>query len=124
MEPHVSIMSIVKPKMASQEPTPQAPSATLGEISPHFDELLRDVTDALTAEELKDVVASIKNTLEVNSQAKTDQDLYSHLRLFATQKILSEENLTLLERFVACKSSKKEGITKRIEKFKKNHRIR
>ena len=121
MEPHVSIMSIVKPKMASQEPTPQAPSATLGEISPHFDELLRDVTDALTAEELKDVVASIKNTLEVNSQAKTDQDLYSHLRLFATQKILSEENLTLLERFVACKSSKKEGITKRIEKFKKNH---
>ena len=114
-------MSIVKPKMASQEPTPQAPSATLGEISPHFDELLRDVTDALTAEELKDVVASIKNTLEVNSQAQTDQDLYSHLRLFATQKILSEENLTLLERFVACKSSKKEGITKRIENFKKNH---
>ena len=120
MEPHVSIMSIVKPKMASQEPTPQAPSATLGEISPHFDELLRDVTDALTAEELKDVVASIKNTLEVNSQAQTDQDLYSHLRLFATQKILSEENLTLLERFVACKSSKKEGITKRIEQFKKS----
>ena len=113
-------MSILKPKMASQEPTPQASSATLGEISPHFDELLRDVTDALTAEELIDVVASIKNTLEVNSQAKTNQDLYSHLRLLATQKILSEENLTLLERFVACKSSKKEGITKRIEQFKKS----
>ncbi|PFX16465.1 Tetratricopeptide repeat protein 28 [Stylophora pistillata] len=106
--------------MASQEPIPQAASTTPGEISPHFDKLLRDVTDALTAEELKDAVATIKNTFEVNSQDQTDHDLYSHLRLFATRDILSEENLTLLERFVACKSSKRKGITKRIDAFKQS----
>lgn len=115
MEPHVTTL---KPKMASQEPTLQAVLGTQDDISPHFDELLRSVTNLLTAEELTDVVASIKNTFEGNFQTQPDQDLHSCLRLFATQGLLSEENLTLLERFVACKSSKKKGITNRIEKFK------
>ena len=115
MEPHVTTL---KPKMASQEPTLQAVLGTQDDISPHFDELLRSVTNLLTAEELTDVVESIKNTFEGNFQTQPDQDLYSCLRLFATQGLLSEENLTLLERFVACKSSKKKGITNRIEKFK------
>ena len=113
MEPHVTTL---KPKMASLKT--EAVAATPEEISPHLDALLRSVADALSDEELTSVVATIKNTFKGNFQAQQDQDLYSCLQLFTNQGLLSDENLTVLDRFVACKSSKKEGIKQRIETFK------
>ena len=108
----------LQPKMASLETMGEEVSADKEKISPHLDELLRDVTEELSAEEITSVVASTKNTFEGNFEVQKEHDLYSCLQLFTRQGFLSDQNLTLLERFVACKSSKKEDIKQRIEKFK------
>ena len=91
-----------------------------GEISPRFDQLLKDVVGDLSPEELKYAVSSIKTNFEKGKFAdKGDQDLYSCLHLFANQGLVSEDNLTLLEKFVVTpKTSKKKGIEKKIEGFK------
>ena len=91
-----------------------------GEISPRFDKLLKDVVDDLSPEELKYAVSSIKTNFEKGKFAdKGDQDLYSCLHLFANQGLVSEENLTLLEKFVVTpQTSKKERIEAKIEGFK------
>lgn len=112
-----------QPKMASLETLGEEVSASKEKISPHLDELLRDVTEELSAEEISSVVSSIKNTFKGNFETQKEQDLYSCLQLFTLQGLLSEQNLTLLERFVACKSSKKEGIKQRIESFKLSRQL-
>ena len=91
-----------------------------GEISPRFDKLLKDVVDDLSPEELKYAVSSIKTNFEKGKFAdKGDQDLYSCLHLFANQGLVSEDNLTLLEKFVVTPlTSKKEGIEAKIRGFK------
>ena len=91
-----------------------------GEISPRFDKLLKDVVDDLSPEELKYAVSSIKTNFEKGKFAdKGDQDLYSCLHLFANQGLVSEDNLTLLEKFVVSpQTSKKEQIEAKIEGFK------
>ena len=91
-----------------------------GEISPRFDKLLKDVVDDLSPEELKYAVSSIKTNFEKGKFAdKGDQDLYSCLHLFANQGLVSEDNLTLLEKFVVTpQTSKKEGIESKIRGFK------
>ena len=91
-----------------------------GEISPRFDKLLKDVVDDLSPEELKYAVSSIKTNFEKGKFAdKGDQDLYSCLHLFANQGLMSEDNLTLLEKFVVTPhTSKKEGIEAKIRGFK------
>ena len=91
-----------------------------GEISPRFDQLLKDVVGDLSPEELKYAVSSIKTNFEKGKFAdKGDQDLYSCLHLFANQGLVSEDNLTLLEKFVVTpKTSKKKGIEEKIEAFK------
>ena len=91
-----------------------------GEISPRFDKLLKDVVDDLSPEELKYAVSSIKTNFEKGKFAdKGDQDLYSCLHLFANQGLVSEDNLTLLEKFVVTpKTSKKKRIEEKIEGFK------
>ena len=91
-----------------------------GEISLRFDKLLKDVVDDLSPEELKYAVSSIKTNFEKGKFAdKGDQDLYSCLHLFANQGLVSEDNLTLLEKFVVTpKTSKKEGIEAKIRGFK------
>ena len=92
----------------------------IGEISPRFDQLLKDVVEDLSPEELEYAVSSIKTNFEKGKFAdKGDQDLYSCLHLFANQGLVSEDNLTLLEKFVVTpKTSKKKGIEKKIEGFK------
>ena len=92
----------------------------MGEISPRFDKLLKDVVDDLSQEELKYAVSSIKTNFEKGKFAdKGDQDLYSCLHLFANQGLVSEDNLTLLEKFVVTpQTSKKEGIEAKIRGFK------
>ena len=91
-----------------------------GEISPRFDKLLKDIVDDLSPEELKYAVSSIKTNFEKGKFAdKGDQDLYSCLHLFANQGLVSEDNLTLLEKFVVTpQTSKKEGIEAKIRGFK------
>ena len=108
----------LQPKMASLETVSEDISAGKERISPHFDELLRAVTKELSPEETTSVVASIKNTFEGNLEVQKEQDLYSYLQLFTLQGFLSDQNLTLLERFIACKSSKKDDIKRKIEYFK------
>lgn len=108
----------LKPKMASPRSLNEEVSAGKEMISPHLDKLLRGVTEELSPEELTNVVTSIKVTFKGNFEVQEEQDLYSCLQLFTRQGLLSDQNLTLLERFVACKSSKKEGIKQRIENFK------
>ena len=92
----------------------------MGEISPRFDKLLKDVVDDLSPEELKYAVSSIKTNFEKGKFAdKGDQDLYSCLHLFANQGLVSEDNLTLLEKFVVTpQTSKKERIKAKIGGFK------
>ena len=92
----------------------------MAEISPRFDKLLKDVVDDLSPEELKYAVSSIKTNFEKGKFAdKGDQDLYSCLHLFANQGLVSEDNLTLLEKFVVTpQTSKKEGIEAKIRGFK------
>ena len=91
-----------------------------GEISPRFDKLLKDVVDDLSPEELTYAVSSIKTNFEKGKFAdKGDQDLYSCLHLFANQGLVSEDNLTLLEKFVVTpRTSKKDGIEAKIRGFK------
>ena len=89
------------------------------EISPSFDKLLKDVTANLSPEELKQAVSSIKTNFEGKFNAKDDQDLYSCLHLFANQGVVSEDNLTLLEKFVVTPhTSKKTTIEAKIHNFK------
>ncbi len=100
-------------KMASLETV----SAT-GEISPDFDKLLKDVSSELSPEELENAVSSIKRNFKGKFEDQEEQDLYSCLHLFANQGLVSEDNLTLLERFVTPKTSKKESIKEKIQGFK------
>ena len=109
--------------MASLETMGEGFSADKEKISPHLDKLLRTVTEELSAEEIASVVGSIKNTFEGNFEVQKEQDLYSYLQLFTRQGILSDQNVTLLERFVACKSSKKEDIKQKIEEFKLSRQL-
>ena len=96
-------------------------SREAGEISPRFDKLLKDVVDDLSPEELKYAVSSIKTNFEIGKFAdEGDQDLYSCLQLFANQGLVSEDNLTLLEKFVVTpQTTKKEGIEAKIRGFKR-----
>ena len=113
----------LQPKMASLETLGEEVSVDKETISPHLDRLLRDVTEKLSAEEISSVVASIKNTFEGNAEVQKEQDLYSCLQLFTRQGFLSDQNVTLLERFVACKSSKKKDIKQRIKNFKLSRQV-
>ena len=100
-------------KMASLETV----SAT-EEISPTFDKLLKDVSSELSPEELRQAVSSIKSNFKGKFEDQQEQDLYPCLRLFANQGLVSEDNLTLLERFVTPKTTKKETIQEKIQGFK------
>ena len=100
-------------KMASLETV----SAT-EEISSTFDKLLKDVSSELSPEELRQAVSSIKSNFKGKFEDQQEQDLYPCLRLFANQGLVSEDNLTLLERFVTPKTSKKETIQEKIQGFK------
>ena len=89
------------------------------EISPSFEKLLKDVTANLSPEELKHAVSSIKTNFEGKFNITDDQDLYSCLYLLANQGVVSEDNLTLLEKFVVTPhTSKKATIEAKIHNFK------
>ena len=89
-----------------------------GEISPRFDKLLLEVAGELSPEELKQTVTSIKSNFRGKFENQGDKDLYSCLHLFANQGLVSEDNLTLLERFVSPKTSKRVTLEEKIQQFK------
>ena len=95
-------------------------SAT-GEISLHLDKLLKDVSRELSPEELKHAVSSIKSIFPDKFEDQKEQDLYSCLRLFTNQGLLSDENLVLLE-FLAPETSKRKVIQEEIQRFKSTHK--
>ena len=91
-------------------------SAT-GEVSSHFDQLLRDISSELSPEELKNAVSLIKRNFKGMFEDQEEQDLHSCLRLFAVQGLVSEDNLTLLL-FLTSKTSKNERIQRKVHDFK------
>lgn len=82
MKPHVMTL---QPKMASLETLGEEVSADEEKISPHFDELLRDVTEKLSAEEITSVVASIKNTFEGNFEVQKEHDLFLSTTVYSSR---------------------------------------
>ena len=101
-------------KMASLET-----SSATGDISPHFDKLLREISSELSPEELKHAVSSIKSNFKGEFEDQQEHDLYSCLHLFANQGLVTEDNLALLERFVNTpRTSKKEKIQEKVQGFK------
>ena len=91
-------------------------SAT-GEISPHFDKLLKDVSSELSPDDVKKAVSLIKCNFKGKFEEQEEQNLYSCLCLLANQGLVSENKLTLLE-FLSPKTSKKERIQEKIQRFK------
>ena len=89
-----------------------------GEVSPRFDKLLLEVAGELSPEELKHTVSSIKSNFRGKFENQGDEDLYSCLHLFANQGLVSEDNLTLLERFVSPKTSRRVTLEEKIQQFK------
>ena len=116
LSPCVTHVTTLLVKMASLETV----SAT-GEISPNFDKLLKDVSSELSPGELRRAVFSIKSNFKGKFEDQKEQDLYSCLHIFANQGLVTEDNLTLLERFVTPKTSKKETIQEKIQGFKTVH---
>lgn len=87
------------------------------EVSSHFEQLLRDVSSELSPEELKNAVSLITRNFKGILEDQEEQDLYSSLRLFADQGLVSEDNLTLLL-FLTSNTSKYERIQQKIQGFK------
>lgn len=87
------------------------------EVSSHFEQLLRDVSSELSPEELKNALSLFTRNFKGIFEDQEEQDLYSSLRLFADQGLVSEDNLTLLL-FLTSNTSKYERIQQKIQGFK------
>ena len=94
----------------------ETPSAT-GDISSNLDRLFKEVSTELSPAELKRAVSLIKSNFKGKFEDQEERNLYSCLCLFADQGLVSENKLTLLE-FLTSKTSKKERIQEKIERFK------
>ena len=91
-----------------------------GEISSNLDKLFKDVSNELSHDEVKKAVSFIKSNFKGKFEDQGEQNLYSCLCLFANQGLVSENKLTLLE-FLTPKTSKKERIQEKIQRFKSIH---
>ena len=91
-------------------------SAT-GEISSNLDKLFKDISSELSHDEVKKAVSLIKSNFKGKFEDQEEQNLYSCLCLFANQGLVSENKLTLLE-CLTPKTSKKEKIQEKIQRFK------
>ena len=91
-------------------------SAT-GEISSNLDKLFKEVSSELSRDDVKKAVSLIKCNFEGKFEDQEEQNLYSCLCLLANQGLVSENKLTLLE-FLTPKTSTKERIQEKIQRFK------
>ena len=87
------------------------------EISSNLDKLFKDVSRELSPDDVKKAVSLIKCNFKGKFQDQEEQNLYSCLCLLANQGLVSENKLTLLE-FLSPKTSKKERIQEKIQRFK------
>ena len=87
------------------------------EISSNLDKLFKDVSSELSPDDVKKAVSLIKCNFKGKFQDQEEQNLYSCLCLLANQGLVSENKLTLLE-FLSPKTSKKERIQEKIQRFK------
>ena len=64
-----------------------------GEISPRFDQLLKDVVDDLSPEELEYAVSSIKTKLRKESLRIKETKIYSHACIFLQIRVLCRRTI-------------------------------
>ena len=80
--------------------------------------LLTSIFPKFNSTESEDVVQSLKRNYGGKFNSIDDQDLFSCLQLLEKQGFVSEYHLTLIEEFVATKSTKEEQIKEMIKSFK------
>ena len=83
-----------------------------------LNQLFRDISLKFSSTESEDVVQSLKKVYGQPFKSLGNQDLPSCLDRLHEFGYVSSSNLTLLDEFVANKSSNKHEIYKRIENFK------
>ena len=85
---------------------------------PGFQELFRNISFKFNPAESEDVMQSLKRNYGGKFNSLDNQDLLSGLQLLLKHGFVSDNKLTLIEEFVAPKSSQKEQINEMIKSFK------
>ena len=85
---------------------------------PGFRELFTNISSEFKATESEVVVQSLKRNYGGKFNSLDNQDLLSSLQLLAKHGFVSDNKLTLIEQFVAPKSSQEEQIKEMIKSFR------
>ena len=85
---------------------------------PGFQELFTNISSKFSPAESEDVVLLLKRIYGGKFKTLDNQDLLSTLQLLWKHGFLSDNNLTLIEEFVAAKSKQEEQIKEIIKRFK------
>ena len=85
---------------------------------PGFQELFTNISSEFNTAESEDVVQSLKRNYGGKFKTLNNQDLLSTLQLLLKHGFVSDNNLTLIEKFVAPKSKQEEQIKVMIKSFK------
>ena len=85
---------------------------------PGFQELFTNISSKFNPAESEDVVRSLKRNYGGKFNSLNNQDLLSSLQLLLKHGLVSDNRLTLIEEFVASKSSQKEQIREMVKSFK------
>ena len=92
--------------------------AEVVERTTEFQELLINLSSKFNTAEAEDVVRSLKRNYGGKFNLLNNQDLLSGLQLLLKHGLVSDNKLTLIEEFVAPKSSQKGQIREMIKSFK------
>ena len=92
---------------------------------PEFQELFTNISFKFNPTESEDVVKSLKRNYGGKFNSLDNQDLLSSLQLLLKHGFVSDNKLTLIEKFVAPKSKQKEQIKEMIKSFKdsREHKV-
>ena len=85
---------------------------------PGFQELFTNISSKLNPAQSKDVVQSLKRNYGGKFNSLDDQNVFSSLQLLLKQGFVSDNKLTLIEKFVAPKSNQEEQIKEIVKSFK------
>ena len=85
---------------------------------PGFQELFTNISSKLNPAQSKDVVQSLKRNYGGKFNSLDDQNVFSSLELLLKQGFVSDNKLTLIEKFVAPKSNQEEQIKEIVKSFK------
>ena len=92
--------------------------AAVVESPPGLQELFTNISSKFNPAESEDVVRSLKRNYGGKFNSLNNQDLLSSLQLLLKHGLVSDNRLTLIEEFVASKSSQKEQIREMVKSFK------